>query len=196
MTTAADTIYRLLCPPPPPEPVKTAGQVACEKWHRHRGGNYEPWDTADQEAWEAAARAVLAMREKPKALPTEAFDPTVVHCSTCERPATCYGTYEGVTGYACDTCCGHGNEDGHCTPMKSPKALPTEEDVRAAGHVLGPANGSWHIGRRIGDSSGCFGRMWEYILPDGGWIDNEVDRRADFPTREAALEAWGRRKER
>jgi hypothetical protein len=35
-------------------------------------------------------------------------------CSTCGGPTTCYGTYEGITGYGCDTCCGHGCEDGHC----------------------------------------------------------------------------------
>lgn len=38
-------------------------------------------------------------------------------CSTCGQPATCYGTYEGITGYGCDVCCGHGNEDGHCVPV-------------------------------------------------------------------------------
>lgn len=37
-------------------------------------------------------------------------------CRTCDAPATCIGEYEGHGGEqpACDDCCGHGNEDGHC----------------------------------------------------------------------------------
>lgn len=37
-------------------------------------------------------------------------------CETCKKPATCFGTYEqsDAWGFACDECCGHGNEDGHC----------------------------------------------------------------------------------
>lgn len=35
-------------------------------------------------------------------------------CRFCGFEATCHGTYEGETGYACDTCCGHGCEDGWC----------------------------------------------------------------------------------
>ncbi len=36
-------------------------------------------------------------------------------CATCGKPATCYGSYEGLApSFACDVCCGHGNEDGHC----------------------------------------------------------------------------------
>ena len=36
----------------------------------------------------------------------------------CGEPATCFGEYETCdgtsAGYACDTCCGHGSEDGWC----------------------------------------------------------------------------------
>lgn len=39
-------------------------------------------------------------------------------CQSCERPATCFGTYEDITGYGCDECCGHGNEDGECEPLR------------------------------------------------------------------------------
>ena len=39
-------------------------------------------------------------------------------CSTCGKPATCHGTYEGITGYGCDDCCGHGCEDGRCVQLK------------------------------------------------------------------------------
>lgn len=38
-------------------------------------------------------------------------------CTTCGKPATCHGTYEGITGYGCDDCCGHGCEDGDCEPI-------------------------------------------------------------------------------
>lgn len=40
------------------------------------------------------------------------------HCG--DRPAACYGAYEGayegaeIAAAACDICCGHGNEDGWC----------------------------------------------------------------------------------
>ena len=42
-------------------------------------------------------------------------------CATCGKPATCIGAYEGSTvdEYACDDCCGHGNEDGHCRPLET-----------------------------------------------------------------------------
>jgi hypothetical protein len=36
-------------------------------------------------------------------------------CATCGAPATCFGSYEGhPAAYGCDTCCGHGCEDGAC----------------------------------------------------------------------------------
>ena len=40
-------------------------------------------------------------------------------CSSCGRPATCVGRYEGhgSRSPACDECCGHGNEDGRCEPV-------------------------------------------------------------------------------
>jgi hypothetical protein len=44
-------------------------------------------------------------------------------CSTCQRPATCLGVYEVATSapaYACDECCAHGNEDGHCYRLPAP----------------------------------------------------------------------------
>lgn len=39
-------------------------------------------------------------------------------CATCSTDATCFGRYEGhgPVAWACDTCCGHGNEDGWCKP--------------------------------------------------------------------------------
>lgn len=41
-------------------------------------------------------------------------------CSFCDAPAVCVGRYENATQdeYGCDECCGHGNEDGYCTPLE------------------------------------------------------------------------------
>lgn len=42
-------------------------------------------------------------------------------CRECGKPATCYGEYEMCgEAYACDDCCGHGNEDGWCKPLPAP----------------------------------------------------------------------------
>lgn len=40
-------------------------------------------------------------------------------CVGCGAPATCFGSYETelTPGYACDGCCGHGNENGCCEPV-------------------------------------------------------------------------------
>ena len=40
-------------------------------------------------------------------------------CIHCGKPATCMGAYEGTEQWsaACDKCCAHGNEDGHCEPV-------------------------------------------------------------------------------
>jgi transposase-like protein len=52
----------------------------------------------------------------------------------CGRPVSCIGRYEGAEkeSPSCDTCCGHGNEDGYCSPVKdepaeAPAPLPTPE---------------------------------------------------------------------
>lgn len=43
-------------------------------------------------------------------------------CAICGKPAACLGRYEdpGPDEYACDSCCAHGNEDGHCVPLPVP----------------------------------------------------------------------------
>lgn len=48
-------------------------------------------------------------------------------CVNCGKPATCIGRYEDATKYspACDECCGHGNEDGHCIQISDFSPLPT-----------------------------------------------------------------------
>lgn len=55
--------------------------------------------------------------------------PTCRACLHCGAPAYCFGSYESHSGtvprtYACDDCCGHGCEDGHCEPV-----APDEEGV-------------------------------------------------------------------
>lgn len=37
-------------------------------------------------------------------------------CANCGAQATCFGSYEDELhpAYACDECCAHGCEDGHC----------------------------------------------------------------------------------
>lgn len=41
-------------------------------------------------------------------------------CDICSKPATCVGSYEDMPypgEPACDDCCGHGCEDGHCDAL-------------------------------------------------------------------------------
>lgn len=59
----------------------------------------------------ARAAAIIATAEKIRA---ELDAPM---CDTCGKPATCGGSYEHERAYACDDCCGHGGEDGHCEPV-------------------------------------------------------------------------------
>ena len=58
-------------------------------------------------------------------------DAALVRCYACGGRATCVGAYEGqkVTEYCCDDCCGHGNEDGHCSPLEDVNAEPLAADV-------------------------------------------------------------------
>ncbi len=42
-----------------------------------------------------------------------------LRCANCGNPATCVGRYEDMPepgDPACDECCGHGCEGGHCDP--------------------------------------------------------------------------------
>jgi hypothetical protein len=48
--------------------------------------------------------------------------PCPVLCAHCKlRPAACVGAYEDMPEAlpACDTCCGHACEDGHCDPLEA-----------------------------------------------------------------------------
>lgn len=40
-------------------------------------------------------------------------------CAICGAEAACYGSYEGKEGYSCNSCCGHGCEDGFCEMLDS-----------------------------------------------------------------------------
>ena len=46
--------------------------------------------------------------------------PLRVDCEFCLNQATCYGRYDGQSGFHCDECCGHGCEDGRCIPVSNP----------------------------------------------------------------------------
>lgn len=69
---------------------------------------------------------------------SEAREPQQAICHICGKPATCIGEYETRTGneqYACDTCCVHGNEDGHCRPITA-LILEAREPRPAATELL------------------------------------------------------------
>jgi hypothetical protein len=79
----------------------------------------------------AAERDALAAQLKAA---WEVIDAAWPECGVCCKPATCLGEYETSTGVdspACDACCSHGNEDGHCRPI----------DARAALAASGPGKG-------------------------------------------------------
>jgi hypothetical protein len=67
------------------------------------------------------ARAALASTPRPQDEPPF-FDKGVLLCQQCRKlPAVCVGAYEGPgpIALACDTCCGHGCEDGWCVRLAS-----------------------------------------------------------------------------
>lgn len=52
---------------------------------------------------------------------TELLTGLTLSCSRCRNDATCIGEYEycdGIDSPACDDCCGHGCEDGHCESVE------------------------------------------------------------------------------
>ena len=64
-------------------------------------------------------------------------------CAICGKPASCLGKYETDDNpwqYACDTCCGHGNEDGRCVPLAEIGTLVTGLDAwaRSLETAMGP----------------------------------------------------------
>jgi hypothetical protein len=53
----------------------------------------------------------------------------VIRCVYCEEPATCFGTYEHDDNEepACDDCCDHTQENGHCVPLAKADAKALEQ---------------------------------------------------------------------
>lgn len=105
-------------------------------WHREAGKLAEMHNTVSAER--DALRAELAsmtrarnevqsiaagLRKQLSALkPLDAERVRHLTCDHCgKEPAACFGHYEGGEGdpcVACDTCCGHGNEDGWCVRLE------------------------------------------------------------------------------
>lgn len=57
-------------------------------------------------------------------------------CAHCgEREATCIGRYDVMTEDepACDECCGHGGEDGHCEQLPQLSEEQVEHAIEAWG---------------------------------------------------------------
>ena len=65
----------------------------------------------------------------PTAFTGSPFSVVELHlCAHCGKQATCKGAYEGseLEEYACDDCCGHGNEDGYCSSVVEEEREPAE----------------------------------------------------------------------
>lgn len=77
-------------------------------------------------------------------------------CANCGKPATCYGAYEDQNhAYACDDCCGHGNEDGHCYPIKCPQC--GESTVKPRDSEAYCEDCGWPDENRLGTPDGSEG---------------------------------------
>lgn len=96
--------------------------------------------------WKWCPSVLLAQRVAEDILVRVAMSDREAVCAHCGKPAACFGSYEGrPTAYACDTCCGHGCEDGHCEPVAVDASAPAAEPacVDDDHHPLDPrpANG-------------------------------------------------------
>jgi len=66
-------------------------------------------------------------------------------CAHCGEPASCLGSYDGAPeAYACDACCGHGNEDGKCVPLDGVSPATPQPGTKACGH-RGPCECAHYI---------------------------------------------------
>jgi len=85
------------------------GRGRCGRWRGH-DGSHKLMCGSWKDVWNEGTPAPLPERREP---------PT---CAMCGKPAACFGLYEvpdGEPSYACGSCCGHGNEDGWCLPIRS-----------------------------------------------------------------------------
>jgi hypothetical protein len=59
-------------------------------------------------------------------------------CQFCKKPATCVGAYEGneKPEFACDDCCGHGNEDGWCLSLDDEERYRCPACLGHGGHGI------------------------------------------------------------
>ena len=86
---------------------------------------YQILNLGDQiDALQSALRAERAARVAAEEL--------LPACADCGKPAACYGTYEGRSGFACDECCGHGCEDGYCFALPDGYARLLEAETSEA----------------------------------------------------------------
>lgn len=90
----------------------------------------EPYDGSDTESpwwsiWDANGDMVAECHGEDQGLEEVATIVYIINklsplkCAECGAPPACYGSYEDSVSwaYACNECCGHGNEDGHCEPL-------------------------------------------------------------------------------
>lgn len=72
------------------------------------------------------ARRILQDERNALLKELEELRMATLKCAHCGKPATCFGRYEDQSGpleFACNECCGHGNEDGWCKRIRE---LPEE----------------------------------------------------------------------
>lgn len=94
--------------------TEARGEMRCADCNAaidHGGGRCEQHDAPTVRA-PALPPDAAALVEACEARAKDAAARCYVGCG----PAACVGAYEGQTAdeYACDECCGHGQEDGHC----------------------------------------------------------------------------------
>ena len=83
-----------------------AQRIIDDFWDRNRKAKFPEDRPNTDELIDTAIAANAAVRELQAAQPT---------CQFCDAPATCVGYGEDAPyGFACDTHCGHGGEDGEC----------------------------------------------------------------------------------
>jgi hypothetical protein len=84
------------------------------------------------EPWEDPMSTTSYQRERAER--AEALLPKCV----CGAIATCFGFGESPENmaYACDDCCGHGNEDGRCVHLTEDPCAPAEVAQRWAERAL------------------------------------------------------------
>lgn len=96
--------------------VVDAQQLAKEAMEKARGNLLVAVDPRRVEGFIAAAISDATERAREAELELHVAELKKGRC-ICGNVPACVGRYEGhgPIGFGCDTCCGHGNEDGWCT---------------------------------------------------------------------------------